>query len=94
MTQPLASMYAATDDQYFVKRVLAGAIVAAIAIANEDPGTVDHANRAAFSRKVLNDPNAMRFALAIGVASQSLDGTATDQQISNALASMWVAFSG
>lgn len=55
------------QDGDFLRQVRQAAVVAALAVASEDPGTVNHAKRATLAGRILADPVGMgsRFAFAV-----------------------------
>ena len=78
----------------FQARVEQAMVTAAIAIQAEATNTSNHTNRAVFAKAVLNTPQQYVLAFAQGVASQGIDGTASDSTIQNTVNALWNAYAG
>lgn len=60
-------------DPIFIQRVKMAMIQSAVTISNEATNTVNHANRAALARTVLNGPDGWAMIFAVGVAADSIN---------------------
>lgn len=81
-------------DAEFRHRVLMGALASAVNIGNEAVNTPDHANRVLLAKAVTNNPILWMESFALVLASQNLDNSSTDAQITNSLASVWNTMAG
>ena len=79
----------------FIKSVQMAAVKAAIAIANEDPATPGHAERANFAVQVLHNPEVYAQRMAFGIASLLSDEKqASDSNVNAQVAAVWNAYAG
>ena len=91
--QTYAEQATLAADAVFQSRVQVAMEGAAIAIVNEDPGTANHASRAALASRVLSDPMnwRVRFAPAV-TADVTITAAASDAAIFTRVSAVWNAF--
>lgn len=90
----LATQVAAAKDPALTDLTQQAIIGSAIAIANEVPGTPNHAKRVALAAMILNSPAGWAVIFAQGVASQGLTSASTDAAINTAVAAIFNAYAG
>jgi hypothetical protein len=94
MAAGLTAQYAAISSSPFQNSCEMAAVTAAISISAEATSVVDHVNRVALAKAVLNAPANWRAVFAEALASQGIDSTSTDAAINTGIASVWNAIAG
>jgi len=88
-------IWQASVDQDVVNRVKVAVVKAAIAISAEPAATPNHANRGAYARSVLMDPDGSAKRMTLGVVTDAaVQATRSDEAIYNAVAGQWNAYAG
>jgi hypothetical protein len=88
-----SEQYDVAHTPAFIARVGQISIKSAIAVAAEDPGTANHAERIAFGNKVLLDPGNYGALIAQGVVTNaSITASSPDNDIEFTVNSMWNAY--
>lgn len=87
--------YDLATDAVFVSRVEIALAKSAVAVSSEDPTTPYHAERAAYSKRVLDAPASAASSAAIGVVTNAaIDESSPDDAIEFTINSLWNALSG
>lgn len=82
------------DAAYFMQRVSMAMTAAAISIANEATGTVNHVNRVGLAKLVLDNPSQWSAPFAQACAAEGLDQTSTDAAINGMMGAIWNGLAG
>ena len=90
------TQYATANDSDFLKRVTMAMLDYAHDVVTENSGTVGHAQRVVLATNVLLNPGsrAGAFSEAICAFATTLSSDSTDQNIKDAIASIWNGFAG
>jgi len=96
MLMALKEQLSIARDEGFIERVMVAACAVAIQIQSEPPATANHANRAAYAKLVLNDPQhyAPLFSLAICANDATLTSASPDSAIQTGISAVWNALAG
>lgn len=90
-----AQIWALSVHQDFVNQVRVAIVKAAIAISAEAAQTANHANRVAYARNVLLNPQGYAANMALGIATDSsVQAEQSDANVYNATAGQWNAYAG
>lgn len=87
--------YALTLNSNFIMQVMMAVIKSAIAVANEDPATPGHAQRAHYAQAALANPESVARCMALGVASNPvISAESSDNDIEFTVNSIFNAYAG
>ncbi len=89
-----ADNYETAASARFQQRVLMAVLKAAVAISSEATSTPDDANRKAYSKQALNNPQVVTVPWAQAMAAQGYSNTSADTDLDNGVSSIWNGFSG
>lgn len=89
------TQYATANDADFLKRVTMAMLDFAHDVATEDPATNFHLERLSLSIEVYRNPGSYAQTFSLGICAFSpLTGGSTDQNIKDAVASVWNSVAG
>jgi hypothetical protein len=96
MLMALKEQLTLARDEGFMERVLVAMCAVAIQVQAEPPSTANHANRAAYAKLVLNDPEhyTALFSLAICANDATLTSGSPDSAIQTGISAVWNALAG
>jgi hypothetical protein len=86
---------ALAQNATFKMRVRHAMVKAAVAVMAEDPATLNHAKRAAFSGAAIDEPERTSARMAMGVVTNPvISGASSDSDIEFTVNSLWNAYAG
>ena len=96
MLMALKEQLTPARDDGFMVRILVAMCAVSIQVQAEPPATANHANRAAYAKLVLNDPERYTalFSLAICANDPTLTSASPDSAIQTGISAVWNALAG